>query len=423
MFYKSKTNVSVLQLGLKRAGLYDGEIDGIYGPDTERAVNELLRINSIETEDDKNEEALKLLLSYLGGYIVYEIQAGDTYYDIARRYNTSVRAIETANPGVSYNNLVTGQKITVPITESVTVTDLDYNSYLVGAIAEGIKKRYPFIELVYLGKSVWGNMIYLIKVGVGEKEIFINAEHHANEWITTPLVFKFTEDFLKAYTEGGEISGFSAREIYNNITLFSVACVNPDGIDIVNDAVDGERYESVKRISEDYENIPFPSGWKANANGVDLNLNYPAGWERAREIKFSQGFTSPAPRDFVGSAPLSQPESIAMYDLTVRNLFMLTISYHTQGEVIYWKYQDFEPENSFEIGKILSDVSGYELSLTPPLSSYAGYKDWFIQTYNKPGYTVEAGLGNNPLPISEFDEIYEKNLPLMANALKIVSDM
>ena len=41
-------------------------------------------------------------------------------------------------------------------------------------------------------------------------------------------------------------------------------------------------------------------GWKANINGVDLNLQFPAGWENAKEIKYSQGFNKPAPRDFVG---------------------------------------------------------------------------------------------------------------------------
>ena len=50
---------------------------------------------------------------------------------------------------------------------------------------------------------------------------------------------------------------------------------------------------------------------------------------------------------------------------------------------------------------------------TPYNSSFAGYKDWFIQEYNRPGYTIEAGLGENPLPISQFDNIYEKNIGIL----------
>lgn len=46
---------------------------------------------------------------------------------------------------------------------------------------------------------------------------------------------------------------------------------------------------------------------------------------------------------------------------------------------------------------------------TPFASSFAGYKDWFIQNYNLPGYTIECGFGNNPLPISQFNTIYAEN--------------
>jgi len=49
----------------------------------------------------------------------------------------------------------------------------------------------------------------------------------------------------------------------------------------------------------------------------------------------------------------------------------------------------------------------------PYASSFAGYKDWFIQTYDSPGYTIEAGLGTNPLPISQFNEIYRDNIGIL----------
>ena len=46
---------------------------------------------------------------------------------------------------------------------------------------------------------------------------------------------------------------------------------------------------------------------------------------------------------------------------------------------------------------------------TLPEDSYAGYKDWFIQEFDKPGYTFEAGIGVNPLPISQLGTIYLDN--------------
>ena len=55
-----------------------------------------------------------------------------------------------------------------------------------------------------------------------------------------------------------------------------------------------------------FQTFLFQIGWKANINGVDLNLQFPAGWENAKEIKYAQGFTKPAPRDFVGYRPFNR---------------------------------------------------------------------------------------------------------------------
>ena len=154
--------------------------------------------------------------------------------------------------------------------------------------------------------------------------------------------------------------------------------------------------------------------WKLiNITGVDLNLQFPAGWEQAKEIKYAQGFNQPAPRDFVGFGPLTEPEALAIYNFTLIHDFRLVLAYHTQGQEIYWQFQDYNPPMSFEIGKKLADASGYKLSETPYNSSFAGYKDWFIQDFNRPGYTIEAGLGENPLPISQFDEIYNDNIGIL----------
>lgn len=146
---------------------------------------------------------------------------------------------------------------------------------------------------------------------------------------------------------------------------------------------------------------------------MDLNLQFPAGWKNARDIKFAQGFSKPAPRDFVGYGPLTEPEALAIYNFTLQHNFRLILAYHSQGEVIYWQFQNYNPPKAFFIGNQFSNVSGYSLEPTPYNSSFAGYKDWFIQNYNKPGYTIEVGLGKNPLPLTQFDKIYLDNLGIL----------
>ena len=93
--------------------------------------------------------------------------------------------------------------------------------------------------------------------------------------------------------------------------------------------------------------------------------------------------------------------------------FNLVIAYHTQGEEIYWIFQNINPPRGYAIGTAFANSSGYLLTEVPYNSSFAGYKDWFILHYNKPGFTIEAGLGENPLPISQFSQIYNDNLGIL----------
>ena len=111
--------------------------------------------------------------------------------------------------------------------------------------------------------------------------------------------------------------------------------------------------------------------------------------------------------------PLTEPESIAIYNFTLSHNFELTISFHTQGQEIYWNFQNIYPPRGYEIGTKFAESSGYLLTDVPYNSSFAGFKDWFIQDYNKPGFTIEAGIGKNPLPIEQFEEIYNNNLGIL----------
>lgn len=104
---------------------------------------------------------------------------------------------------------------------------------------------------------------------------------------------------------------------------------------------------------------------------------------------------------------------MAIYNFTIKHSFRLILAYHTQGEVIYWKYLDYNPHLSYSIAQQFSKSSGYAIENTPYTSGFAGYKDWFIQNFNRPGYTIEAGLGENPLPISDFSKIYQDNLGIL----------
>jgi g-D-glutamyl-meso-diaminopimelate peptidase len=246
--------------------------------------------------------------------------------------------------------------------------------------------------------------------------VLYSAAHHANEWLTATVLLKFAEDYAEALRTGSSLGGVSAQALSDSATISLVPMVNPDGVALVTGAATPEEQEQARELSRNYPNIPFPDGWKANLLGVDLNLQYPAGWLMAREIKFSQGYTRPGPRDFVGRFPLSQPEVQALYDYTERLDPNLVIAWHSQGEVIYWQYGGIVVPGARELAERFASVSGYALEDTPYASSFAGYKDWFIQEYRRPGFTIEVGTGENPLPTEQFDEIYKNVLGILVTA-------
>jgi g-D-glutamyl-meso-diaminopimelate peptidase len=255
-------------------------------------------------------------------------------------------------------------------------------------------------------------------MGSGERQVLFTAAHHANEWITALVLLKFAEDLAQAAAANSRIYGIEARTILKAATIHLVPLVDPDGVDLVTGAIRPGTlaYETARSLSLNYPQIPFPEGWKANLLGVDLNLQYPALWLRAREIKFSQGFTRPGPRDYVGRVPLSQLESRALAELTEQIDPALVLAYHTQGKVIYWQFQDIFVAGAQALAQEFARLSGYALEEVPEESSYAGYKDWFIQSFRRPGFTVEVGSGINPLPLSQFDEIYRDNLGILTTA-------
>ena len=277
--------------------------------------------------------------------------------------------------------------------------------------------KYGFVTLSEFGRSVMGKPLLYICAGSGSRRVFYSATHHANEWITTLVLLKFMDELFEKRRTNAKIGGFGAKDLLEKANLCFAPMIDPDGVDLVLGTLSsGKYFEQAKKIANSFPAIAFTSGWKANIEGTDLNLQYPANWEKAKQIKFAQGITGPAPRDYVGPAPLSAPESRALANFTRRIDPDGIIALHTQGNVIYWKFSDFEPKGAYELGRKLAGASGYELSETPPVSDNAGFKDWFIQDFNRPGYTVEMGLGESPLPLSQFESIYASMVSLLATA-------
>lgn len=404
--------VGYLQSILSKIGFNPGRTDCIFGPRTKEAVVRFQKKISVFADGRVGKETFSALLPYLRGWFEYSPEENEVFAEVAAKFSSPTALLNAANPEK------TDGKITVPLFYNTVPADVPYCHEILEFNLQNLVKRFPFVSLFSIGKSVLGKEIYALKIGDGEKEIFYNGAHHANEWITSLLLARFSEQLCAAFASGSSLAGENVSEILETSTLYIVPCVNPDGVDLVTGAYGPTSavFRDAKTMSDGTD---FPKEWKANIVGVDLNLNYPAGWEDARDYKFSLGYTDPRAFGYVGRYPLSEPESRAVVAFTQKHSFSLVIACHAQGGEIFPEYKGLSPEKTAEIAEEFSRISGYEAKKTPDEMGNAGYKDWFISGFSKPGFTVEVGRGKNPLPLSQFAEIYRDTVGIFAAAPRL----
>lgn len=218
-----------------------------------------------------------------------------------------------------------------------------------------------------LGQSVEGRMIPYVKVGNCPPVLLVVGGFHAREHVTVPLVLELIRP-----TRYG--------------TVYYVPCLNVDGVELcVNglSSVSAARRKFLKDLNGGSEDFSL---WKANVNGVDLNLNYPSGFGKGEGNLFA-----PAPQGFVGPCPLSEPESMSLAAFTADVRAEAVISFHSKGEVIYWRYgqKGARLRRDRSLARRLSKVSGYRLGESS--KSHGGFKDWCVECLKIPAYTVEVG--------------------------------
>lgn len=222
---------------------------------------------------------------------------------------------------------------------------------------------------------------------------------HGQEWLTASLLLLFMENLCQEIKSG--IEPITTRLERKGVLI--IPMVNPDGCEIGINGVQsaGNRKKDVLEMMR-----RDPRSWQANARGVDLNHNFDAGFCLCKEMEQKQGIRLPGPRQYGGAFPHSEPETQAIVRACENYLPDCVFAFHSQGEEIFYRYGIHTPKRSEEIAKKISQLTGYIIKEQTGLASHGGFKDWFIETYHKPGFTIEIGKGENPLPINDLPQIY-----------------
>ncbi|WP_325050117.1 M14 family metallopeptidase [Cohnella faecalis] len=317
----------------------------------------------------------------------YVCRTGDTIASVAMFCGCSAERLRACNPELGEDEPEAGQQLELPAGRADTIvhTSAEYGPDQLAKDLIRIKRSFPFVSVDSIGRSVLGKPIHALRIGEGPFRWHFNGSCHANEWITSLLLMKFAEDYARACRRRGALGGQNAASLFRKTSLWIVPMLNPDGAELAQTGLFASHPYYSELLAMNRGSARFHR-WKANVHGVDLNDQFPAGWE---EEKARRSVAGPGPRDYGGPSPLSEPEARAIAEFTERMDFHAVLSLHSQGEEIYWNYRDEEPPESERWANRLANASGY--NAVKLSGSDAGYKDWFIHAFRRPGFTVEVG--------------------------------
>lgn len=285
------------------------------------------------------------------------------------------------------------------------VKSVDYGYVERQGLIKDLCNKYGFIKKNCIGKSCGGRNIDALKIGTASRYSLITAAFHGSEHITSTVLLMFIEELSEAISTDGYIAGFRARKALSGRGVIFVPCVNPDGCEISlfgAKACTAEANMIARLCNNDFAH------WNANLRGVDINHNFNAGWNELHEREMEMGILGPSPSRYGGPKPESEPETVALTELCRKGVIRHATALHSQGEVIYWNYGRSEPSRSRRMAEIMATSSGYALDIPIKIAEGGGFKDWFIKEFNRPAFTVELGLGENPLPAEDAEKIYSR---------------
>lgn len=225
------------------------------------------------------------------------------------------------------------------------------------------------------------------------------------------LLVAATEKLCRMHQEKERFGERDISSFFHTHTLYIIPMINPDGVNLCIQGLtdDIPAFLRSRLIGMNGGSHDFVGKWQSNIHGIDLNHNYNALFEKGRTLAFADGVYGPGAGRFSGEHPESEPESRALADFTRTLRPDAAIAYHAQGQEIFYGFNNYCPPGGECMAASYAEASGYRLISATGLTDCSGYKDWVIDFFDIPALTVEVGLGENPLPLSQFSQIFSDN--------------
>ena len=254
-----------------------------------------------------------------------------------------------------------------------------YSSQRLYNDVKALAEQYPdVITVSSIGESALSKDLTLIKLGNGQRKVLWVGAMHAREVVTAAYLMLTAEEYAGAYCRNDDYGKFSAENVQwllDEFTVYIVPMVNPDGVDIV--TANGSANVKVQNTGT----------WKSNANGVNLNRNFPFDWTgNPHTIKNNY-------EEYRGASEGSEPETAALIELCKSVAFEHMVSCHVQGRVVYYRdNKNGSIPGDESLARTMSQLTGFSLMHSTSFAAggwAGGFENWFRNSFKKPAICLE----------------------------------
>lgn len=261
---------------------------------------------------------------------------------------------------------------------------------------------YPhFTKLELIGQSVEGRNIHALKLGTGEQSIVLDASLHAREHMTTNVLMEMIDQYTLSFLTGGVIGSYNVHALLNEVSIWFVPMVNPDGVTLVQRGLSSiQNQQEVLRLNNGSTNF---SRWKANIRGVDLNRNFDARW-------YGLSKQNPSWEMYQGPQPLSEPESQALANFLLKYPFKSYVSFHSSGQILFLAHETHSNTNNKNFINAIQWTTGYQPIREKGNNGTGASTNYFVIKTGNPEVTVEIApyAGNSTVPYKHWADVWKR---------------